>query len=86
MLKRTLLTFATAVILGSAATPAEAVRPIAGHDYPDLCKNRGEYAMTGKQTVLMLLGGYVQYADPYQEPNRLGKRDCVYVAAEGRRG
>ena len=71
---------AVAVALGLAtvatATPAEAFRPIPGYDYPDLCKNRGAYAMPGEQTVGDILGGPVRYVDPEQEPNKVGRRDC----------
>lgn len=77
MLKRTLLTLATAVALSSVVAPAEAFRPVAGYNYPDLCKNRGDYAMPGKQPIAAILGGAVQYVDPEQEPNGLGRRDCV---------
>lgn len=67
------------------ASPAHATRGIAGYDYPDLCKNHGEYAMRGKQSVEDVLSGYVQYVDPYQEPNYLGKRDCVRPSPSIRR-
>ena len=59
--------------------PAAAFRPVPGHDYPDLCRNRGAYAMPGVQTVALVVLGRVRYVDPLQDPNRLGRRDCVRV-------
>lgn len=72
------VTIATVVVylLMAATAPAHATRIVAGYDYPDLCKNRGAYAMPGKQPVLSFINGWVEYVDPEQEPNRFGKRDC----------
>lgn len=77
---RTLIAAVAAALTTLAlAGPASAFRPIPGYDFPDLCKNKGEYAMPGEQTKLLLVTNRVSYVDPTQEPNRLGRRDCEAV-------
>lgn len=61
----------------SVTTDADATRPVPGVVYPDLCKNRGPHAMPGVQSLLMFPMGFVRFVDPDQEPNRVGRRDCV---------
>lgn len=78
-MKNVLPAFVAALLLGSLAGPAHATRTIAGYDYPDLCKNRGEYAMRGTQTIQSVAGGWIAFVDPTQKPNRAGKRDCERV-------
>lgn len=56
------------------ATAADATRIVMGHNYPDLCKNRGVHAMPHKQTVATF--GFWEFINPDQEPNRVGRRDC----------
>ena len=59
-----------------ATAPAQASRPIAGYDYPDLCKNRGAYAMPGVQGAY-LFPMHLRFVHPDAEPNRLGRKACV---------
>lgn len=58
------------------AVDASATRPVPGYDYPDLCKNRGAYAMPGEQNVFLFIHGYVEYVNPASEPNKVGRRAC----------
>lgn len=74
---KTLILAIAAVLL--TAAPAAATRPVPGYDYPDVCKNRGAYAMPGEQTILDVLGWQLDYVDPDQEPNKVGRRDCVRI-------
>jgi hypothetical protein len=79
-MRTTIAALAAALTTLALAGPASAFRPVPGRDYPDLCKNRGEYAMPGKQTVALFLPvARVRFVNPEQEPNRLGRRDCEVV-------
>lgn len=81
MTKITALTLTLAALVFAAltavtATPAHATRIVLDHDYPDLCRNRGAYAMPGVQSGVLMSAGYIRFVDASQEPNRLGRRDC----------
>lgn len=63
-MKRIAATIALLVATLGMAAPAEAVRPIVGYDYPDVCKN-----IEGTQTVLDIARGDYQF-----KVKRNGKR------------
>lgn len=73
MIRTAALTLAAMTL---TATPAHATRIVHDHDYPDLCRNRGDYAMPGVQNGVLMSAGYIRFVDASQEPNRLGRRDC----------